>query len=112
MSSMNPFEVLDQRLISIERILLLMQTNQSAPTPKNDESLLEILEAPEVGKIIKAPVTTVYRKAPEIGYIKHGKRLLFKRSDVMAYLEKYAHKSLSDRKIQALEALKERVKVA
>jgi excisionase family DNA binding protein len=109
MMNMNPFEVLDQRLISIERILSLMQTNQSAPTPKNDESLLEALE---VAKIIKTPVTTVYRKAQKIGYIKHGKRLLFKRSDVMAYLEKYAHKSLSDRKIQALEALKERVKVA
>ncbi len=107
--NMNPFEVLDQRLINIERILSLMQSTQSAPPKKPDESLLEALE---VAEIIKSPVTTVYRKAPKIGYIKHGKRLLFKRSDVMAYLQKYEHKSLSDRKIQAMEALKERVKVA
>lgn len=105
MTTANPFEILDQRLTSIERILSLMQNTQQAPAPEPTDQMIGI---EEVAALLRCPKPTVYQKAKHIAHFRHGKRLLFQKSDVLKYLETYKIESIEDRRVIARQKLQER----
>jgi excisionase family DNA binding protein len=83
----NPYEVLFQKMSNIESILIQIQKHnkpsKSAP-PDIDDPLLTV---DETALVTRTPKPTIYRKADQIGYIRHGKRILFRKSDVLKFLE-------------------------
>ncbi len=83
----NPFAEIDNRLARIENTIRRIEgrITLSPPHQRLDGDLLTLNE---LSKILRTPKATLYRKAPDIGYTKIGKRLLFKRSDVENYIRR------------------------
>jgi hypothetical protein len=102
----NPFEVLETRLSNIESILLTIQNTASAApapaAPKKDEYLfIEDLQTE-----FKIPVPTIRRHAKRIGFTKFGKRLMFRRTDILKWLEANEVKGRAQIQSEALDRLK------
>jgi hypothetical protein len=102
----NPFEVLETRLSNIESILLNIQTVASAApataAPKQDEYLF----IEDLQKNFKIAVPTIRRHAKRIGFVKFGKRLMFRRSDVLRWLEANEVKGRAQIQSEAIDRLK------
>ena len=80
----NPFDQIDVKLSRIENILLELKTSSSKPIEKS-----KYLTIKEVADILDLSVQTIYglvhRK--KIPFIKKQKRLYFKESDIITWLE-------------------------
>ncbi len=84
---MNPFEVIEQRLSSIENLLLTIksQPEEVEPTDHPDQ----LLNIQQTAEFLNLSVHTIYSKVSraEIPYMKRSKRLYFSRTELMNYLK-------------------------
>ena len=103
---LNPFESLETRLSNIESILLHLSKQPAPVAPAEINNPDELLTIEELSKEIKTPIPTIRRKADKIGFIKHGRRLLFRRSDVIRFLEANSVKGRAQIQSEAIQRLK------
>lgn len=104
----NPFEAIEERLNSIEALLLNLKqqpTDQPTQTPK--EELLTVKEAAE---FLNLTVPTIYSKVSRgmLPVMKRGKRLYFSSLELMEYLKKGRKKTVEETAQEATRYLKSR----
>jgi len=81
----NPFEFIIERLNALDRkISVLMESRGDKYQPQDD-----LLNIEEVARFINESKSSVYSRTSKrtIPFYKRGKKLLFKRSEVLAWLE-------------------------
>jgi excisionase family DNA binding protein len=89
----NPFEVIEERLSSIEILLEhLKEQPQQAVTTEQPEQLLSIQEA---AQFLNLTVPTIYSKVSkgELPVMKRSKRLYFSSTELMEYIKEGRKKS-------------------
>jgi len=81
----NPFELLETRLTSIEAILVELKQNPH-PITEQPEQLLTIQEA---AAFLSLAVPTIYSNVSKgkLPFMKRGNRLYFSRAELMAYIK-------------------------
>jgi excisionase family DNA binding protein len=97
----NPFEVLEDRLINLETLLLdVLQEHKKVIVKDEPQKFIAIDEA---ATVLHKSKPTVYRLASErrIPSFKNGKSLLFKESDLLAFIEQTRRKSSLEIKAEA-----------
>ena len=99
------FEVLEARLSSIESLLLNLQ--KPAPPAQSAEDYLHI---EKVYQDYNIPVPTVRRHKKSIGYIRFGRRLMFRRSDVLRWLEANEYRSRASIQQAAIDRMKNKAR--
>lgn len=92
----NPFEILDQKLSIIEDKLdrLIARIDEKKDTSVLDPTWVTTKQLSQHLGISTAAVTNL--RGSKIPYYKIGGRILFKREEVDAYIEKSRYKSGSD----------------
>ena len=94
--NINPFEVIEARLSSIENLILDLkhQPKQVEPTEHSDK-LLTIQQAAE---FLNLAVPTLYSKVSkgELPVMKRSKRLYFSRIQLMDYIKEGRKKTLAE----------------
>lgn len=91
----NPFEEIEQRLISIESLILDLR---KTPVPSEGIDKDHFITIKEAGKLLNLSVPTLYgyvskRKIP---YSKKGKRLYFSREELINWLSAGRVKTVSE----------------
>lgn len=78
----NPFEIILERLDRIEKAI-----QQINPIPSNEEDELMTIE--QLADFINFPKTTIYgfTHGQKIPYYKNGRRLYFKKSEIIAWID-------------------------
>ena len=92
----NPFEQIETRLLSIESLLLQVNSNiQLKKAPIQDEDI--ILDIDQAAAYIKLSIPSIYRltAAQNLPSIKQGKKLLFSKRDLTAWLMQGRRTTLS-----------------
>ena len=86
MTTNNPFELIETRLIRIEALLTDLKQNPHTIAPEPPEQLLTIQEAAE---FLNLAVPTVYSNVSKskLPFMKRGNRLYFSRAELMAYIK-------------------------
>ncbi|MBC7948974.1 MAG: helix-turn-helix domain-containing protein [Chitinophagaceae bacterium] len=83
-SSINPFEVIDRRLQSIESLLADLLSKIGNQSPHEDDWV----ESEEAAKMLHWSVDHLYAKHRTILHsTKHGKKILFSRQEIEEYLQ-------------------------
>ena len=100
----NPFETILNRISDLERQIQALNSKISPPAAQNNTD--ENLTIEELSEAIKTPIPTIRRKANQIGFIKHGRRLLFRRSVIQRFMEANAVKGRAQVQSEAIERLK------
>lgn len=88
----NPFEVIEERLNSIENLILdLKQPTKIEP----NEKLEQLLTVQQAAQFLNLTVPTIYSKVSkrELPCMKRGKRLYFSSTELMEYLKEGRKKS-------------------
>src|SRR5687768_363843 len=83
----NPFESLDSRLSNIEKLLLDIYGGTHIKPPDNDAGGL--LTVDQAASLLHLSVATIYGliHRREISSLKRGRRVYFKKEDLLQYLE-------------------------
>ena len=78
----NPFDIIVQRLDSIEKLLNELSKNASNSKPQKDTD--EIMTVEQLSDYLTIARQTIYGKcaSKELTYYKSGKRLYFKKSEI------------------------------
>jgi excisionase family DNA binding protein len=93
----NPFEIIIQRLESIERLLIEMKTGsriENAPIWKGNE----LMNVQQVAEYLSLAVQTIYSLVHkmEIPNFKRGKRLYFKRTEIDDWIGQSRRKTMAE----------------
>ncbi|PIB34981.1 hypothetical protein BFP72_06030 [Reichenbachiella sp. 5M10] len=90
----NPFQELYERLDRIEGLLVIVKENK-VPAPEEDEERL--LNVREAARYLGDAVATLYGRTSknEIPFYKRGKKVYFKKSELLAWIEEGRVKSQS-----------------
>ena len=104
----NPFVLIYDKLITIEKQLNSQKQNVIKITP--EEGIKEFLTINEASVFISQSKSSIYKKTMnlEIPHYKVGKKLLFKRCDLIEWIEEYQVKSKSQLLIETNTGLKRR----
>jgi len=88
----NPFEVIEERLSCIEKLILDLKLTKQVVTTAKTEELLTVQEA---ANFLCLTVPTVYSKVSkgELPVMKRSKRLYFSSIQLMEYIKEGAKKS-------------------
>lgn len=99
----NPFEIIEQRLISIEKLLTELVTNNNKVVIRDEKE--ELMTVDQLSEYLTIARQTIYGKcgAKEIPYIKIGKRLYFKKSDIDKWLDNGKRQTVTELHQQAEE---------
>ena len=91
----NPFEAIEERLNSIESLLLNLSNHPPVVESKPKKELLTVQEA---AKFLTLSVPTIYSKVSkgELPVMKRGKRLYFSQVELMDYLKAGRRKTNSE----------------
>lgn len=83
----NPFEILEDRLIRIEN--LLIDLRKEIQTQQHTEISDELLTVKQVANLLSLSVPTIYGYVSrhEIPFSKRGKRLYFSKQDLMNWIK-------------------------
>jgi excisionase family DNA binding protein len=81
----NPFETINNKLIYIEEILLRLESKIDGPIKEP-----ELMNIDDVARLLDLKKSTLYGLVFQrnIPFIKRGKKLYFKRSEILKWLEK------------------------
>ncbi len=82
----NPFEVLDNRLSTIESLLIDLKNGSFLPAKPDDEKPITVKELREYLGVTEATIIR-WRKKGKIPFMQLGSRVLFNRSAVLSALE-------------------------
>lgn len=105
----NPFEILDERLQRIENILSDL-TQRIYSTKEKENTINEILNVEQVAKYLYLSVPTIYGliHRREIPHYKVGKRLYFKKDEILELIQKRKVKTIEEIEQDALNSLSRR----
>jgi excisionase family DNA binding protein len=83
----NPFDEICQRLLRIENLLFRLQPPKQIDQKSERDNFMDVKEAADFLKEAKA---TLYSRTSrrEIPFYKRNKRIYFKKSDLISWLEK------------------------
>jgi excisionase family DNA binding protein len=83
----NPFEVFDDRLSNIEKLLLDLKNHPLSET--NSEAKETLFSVQEAAEFLNLSVPTIYGKVQkgELPFMKRSKRLYFSSLELTAYLK-------------------------
>ena len=89
----NPFELIDERLISIEKSLLDLKQQ-----PKDVALAEQLLTVKETAKFLNLTSATIYSKCSrgELPFMKRSKRVYFSRTELLDYLKEGRKKSKTE----------------
>jgi len=95
----NPFEIINERLQGIEKMLTEL-TNKSYPVYEKETTSDEIFKIEQVAKYLFLSVPTIYGYISKglIPHYKVGKRLYFKKTEILDWI--YKNKRLTNEEIQ------------
>lgn len=97
----NPFEIIENRLTSIEKLL----HGLSVESTNDDKAGVEdtLLTVPETAELLNLTVPTIYSKVSrgELPYMKNGKQLYFSKKDIFDQLRKSKRKSTEEIRSEA-----------
>ena len=84
----NPFEIIEQRLNSIEQLLTELVTNANKPVIGEDKE--ELMTVDQLSDYLTIARQTIYGKcaSKELPYYKSGKRLYFKKSEINNWINR------------------------
>ena len=107
----NPFEVIEERLSSIENLILDLKQPTKVETLVQPEKLLTIQEA---AQFLNLTVPTIYSKVSkrELPCMKRSKRLYFSSTELMEYLKEGRKKSKSEIEQEAVKYLNNKKRAA
>ena len=90
----NPFQELYERLDRIEGLLVIVKDHKTPESEDDDERLLNVREA---ARYLGDAVATLYGRTSknEIPFYKRGKKVYFKKSELLAWIEEGRVKSQS-----------------
>ncbi len=90
----NPFQELYERLDRIEGLLISVKEHKSSEPDGEEERLLNVREA---ARFLGDAVATLYGRTSknEIPFYKRGKKVYFKKSELLAWIEEGQVKSQS-----------------
>jgi excisionase family DNA binding protein len=90
----NPFQELYERLDRIEGLLVIVKDNKATESEDEEERLLNVREA---ARYLGDAVATLYGRTSknEIPFYKRGKKVYFKKSELLAWIEEGRVKSQS-----------------
>lgn len=90
----NPFQELYERLDRIEGLLVIVKDNKASESEDEEERLLNVREA---ARYLGDAVATLYGRTSknEIPFYKRGKKVYFKKSELLAWIEEGRVKSQS-----------------
>jgi excisionase family DNA binding protein len=90
----NPFQELYERLDRIEGLLVIVKDNKAPESEDEEERLLNVREA---ARYLGDAVATLYGRTSknEIPFYKRGKKVYFKKSELLAWIEEGRVKSQS-----------------
>jgi len=102
MANPNPFDSLESRLSNIEKLLLDIYGGAHIKPPDNDSGSL--LTVDQAASLLHLSVATIYGliHKREISSLKRGRRVYFKKEDLLQYLEdgrRNAHHAFDTKKI-------------
>lgn len=91
----NPFQELYERLDRIEGLLVIVKDNKAPESEDEEERLLNVREA---ARYLGDAVATLYGRTSknEIPFYKRGKKVYFKKSELLAWIEEGRVKSQSE----------------
>jgi len=100
----NPFQELNERLDRIEDLLISVKEHKSSEPGGEEERLLNVREA---ARFLGDAVATLYGRTSknEIPFYKRGKKVYFKKSELMAWIEQGRVKSQSEIMLQTKASL-------
>jgi excisionase family DNA binding protein len=90
----NPFEFIIERLNALDRKISILMESGNDKYPVQDE----FLNIEEVARFINESKSSVYSRTSSrnIPFYKRGKRLMFKKSEIMSWLESGKKKTRSE----------------
>lgn len=90
----NPFQELYERLDRIEGLLIIVKDHKAPESEDEEERLLNVREA---ARYLGDAVATLYGRTSknEIPFYKRGKKVYFKKSELLAWIEEGRVKSHS-----------------
>ncbi len=104
----NPFELVLEKLNSIENLL----KNQKGIDPKiyTSQPLKEVLTLNEAAEFLCQSKSSLYKRTMEwtIPHYKVGKKLYFKRTDLIEWIEKHRVKTRDEIELEALAYISKR----
>lgn len=105
----NPFESIDSRLSNIEKLLLDIYAGTHIKPPDNDPNGL--LTVDQAADLLHLSVPTIYGliHRREISSLKRGRRVYFKKEDLLQYLEagrRNAQDSLGHKRVSNINTYK------
>lgn len=100
----NPFEIIMEKLESIEQMLLELKVGQAHV---NKDNQIELMTIKQVAEYLTLSVPTIYGMVHEakIPNYKQGKRLYFKKSDIDAWITSGRRRTHSEIEQEALNYL-------
>ena len=95
----NPFQELNERLDRIEDLLISVKEHKSSEPDGVEERLLNVREA---ARFLGNAVASLYGRTSknEIPFYKRGKKVYFKKSELLAWIEQGRVKSQSEIMLQ------------
>jgi hypothetical protein len=107
MTDTNPFTEIDQRLQRIESLLSRMK----APTVQIANPNPDMVDIVGASKILMTPVTTIYKKIRQIPHFRHGRNLIFKRDELIEWLNSHRQKTTSELEAEAIRNIQSKVRL-
>jgi excisionase family DNA binding protein len=105
----NPFEIINERLSSIENLLL--EIHSKLEFSKNEEKDV-MMDISEVSKHLNLAVPTIYSKVSsrELPSYKNGKRLYFSKKEIDEWMKSNKRKTHAEIKLEVEQYMSKRKK--
>lgn len=99
----NPFETIDNRLTSIESLLLDIKLSKPESNINKKVDQDEILNVRQASEFLGLAVPTIYSLTSNriLPHSKRGKKLYFNKSELLAWVQSGKRKTTSDLKLEA-----------
>lgn len=101
----NPFTVINEKLDFLISINRKEQTKKHQEEKSDTETLLDLTGA---AQLLHMPTSTIHhhKKHNSLPFIKPGKRLLFRRDSLLAWLEKFNEGSLKNEPVDKMLSIR------
>jgi hypothetical protein len=94
----NPFEILDSRLSTIEKLLTELNLQRSIPKALPEKEEAEILTAKQASEFLNLAIPTIYSLVSRRALIsyKRAKKLYFKKTELAQWIQSGRRSSMSE----------------
>ena len=94
----NPFQIINEKLDNIEKILSQIKTGQVTEKPFVVKQLKELMNVKEVAEYLSISKSKIYKYTcyRQIPFIKTGKKIYFRKAEVDEWLNTYRKKTTAE----------------